>query len=77
MSDAPCKQRLNVTVRADLIEAARKAKLNLSQLLEDSLLQRLRESRAKQWQEEHRDALAAYRARVAHSGPWNKDLVRF
>ena len=31
------KQRLNVTVRADLIERARAAKLNLSSVIEESL----------------------------------------
>jgi antitoxin CcdA len=71
------KQRLNLTVRADMVQYAREAKLNLSQVLEETLLQRQREEAARLWQAQNREALAEYRARVERDGPWNKDLVRF
>ena len=77
MAGATTKQRLNLTVRADMVRYAREAKLNLSQVLEETLLQRQREEAARRWQEENREALVEYRARVERDGPWNKDLVRF
>lgn len=77
MATPTTKQRLNLTVRADMVRYARKAKLNLSQVLEETLLQRQREEAARLWQAENREALAEYRARVERDGPWNKDLVRF
>lgn len=77
MTAPKAKQRLNLTVRADMVQYAREAKLNLSQVLEETLLQRQREEAARRWQEENREALAEYRARVERDGLWNKDLVRF
>lgn len=71
------KRRLNLSVRSDLIDRARAAGLNLSQVLEDSLAQWLREAEGRRWMEENRKAIAAYNARVERDGPWNQDLVRF
>ncbi len=71
------KRRLNVTVRGELIDRARRAGLNLSQVFEDGLIQRLREEEGRRWQDENRQAIAAYNARVERDGPWNKDLIRF
>ncbi len=70
------KRRLNLSVRGDLIERARDAGLNLSELVEESLLRRLREDEGRRWLEENRQAIAEYNARVERDGPWNQDLVR-
>lgn len=71
------KRRLNLSVRGDLIDRARAAGLNLSQVLEDSLSAQLRAAAGRRWQEENRAAIAAYNVRVERDGPWNQDLVRF
>lgn len=71
------KRRLNVSVRGDLIERAREAGLNLSELVEQSLLRRLREEEARRWKEDNREAIAAYNARIERDGPLNADLLRF
>lgn len=71
------KRRLNVTVRGELIDRARRAGLNLSRVFEESLIQRLREEEGRRWLDENRDAIAAYNARLERDGPWNKDLTRF
>lgn len=73
---AGTKRRLNVTISGDLIDQARSAGLNLSQVFEESLAQRLREDAGRRWQEENREAIAAYNARVDREGPWNADLIR-
>jgi Post-segregation antitoxin (ccd killing mechanism protein) encoded by the F plasmid len=71
------KRRLNLSVRGDLIDRARRAGLNLSRVFEDSLSQRLREEEGRRWLEENREAIEHHRKRIERDGPWNKDLIRF
>ena len=71
------KQRLNVTVRADLIERARQQGLNLSSVLEESLTERLRKSDGQRWLEENAEAIEYHKARIKKEGMWNRDLIRF
>lgn len=70
------KRRLNVTISGDLIDQARRAGLNLSQVFEESLAQRLREDAGRRWQEENREAIAYHRERIEHEGMWNGEWVR-
>lgn len=71
------KQRLNVTVRSDLIERAREYGMNLSSVLEEGLTERLRKSEGERWLAENAEALAYHRARIERDGPLNADLVSF
>lgn len=71
------KQRLNVTVRADLIERAREQGLNLSSVLEESLTERLRKTEGERWLADNAEAIAHHKARIAKDGMWNRDLIRF
>jgi antitoxin CcdA len=77
MTAQTAKQRLNLTVRAELVRYARKAKLNLSQLLEETLVQKQREEAARHWQEENREAIEYHRRRIERDGMLNKDLLQF
>lgn len=77
MSYGSAKQRLNVTVRADLIERARAAKLNLSSVIEESLELKLRKTEGERWAEENAEAIAYHNARIERDGMWNRDLIRF
>ena len=71
------KQRLNVTVRADLIERAREQGLNLSSVLEETLTERLRKAEGERWLTENAQAIAHHKARIAKDGMWNRDMIRF
>ena len=71
------KQRLNVTVRGDLIERARAAGLNISSVVEESLTERLRKAEGERWLAENAEAIAYHKARIERDGPLNADLVRF
>lgn len=71
------KQRLNVTVRADLIERARAANLNLSSVVEESLELKLRKAEAERWAEENAEAIAYHNARIERDGMWHKGLTRW
>lgn len=69
------KQRLNLTVRGDLLQRAKDIGLNLSQVMEQGLTQQLRQTEAAHWQQENAAAIAAYNARVERDGPLCADLV--
>lgn len=71
------KQRLNVTVRGDLIERARAAGLNISSVVEESLTERLRKAEGERWLVENAEAIAYHKARIERDGPLNADFVRF
>lgn len=73
----PGKQRLNVTVRADLIARARAAKLNLSSVIEESLELRLRKAEGERWAAENAEAIAHYNARIERDGLWHKGMTPY
>ena len=54
------KSRVNLTLRADLVKEAKRSGVNLSQLAEDALEQRLREARAQRWRDENKEAIEAF-----------------
>ena len=71
------KRRLNLTVRGDLIDLARRAGLNLSQVFEESLARRLREEEGRRWLDENREAIKHHRQRIERDGMWNDGLTSF
>lgn len=71
------KRRINLTVDARLVERARAVGLNVSQIAEAALIQRLREEDGRRWLEENREAIEHHRRRIERDGMWNRDLVSF
>jgi len=64
----PSKRPANISVRSDLLDAAREAGLNLSATLESALERELAHAKARKWREDNREAIAAYNEYVeAHS----------
>lgn len=62
------KRATNVSIRGDLLTAARKAGVNLSATLERALQEELAEVDRKKWKEENRDAIEAYNDYVGKHG---------
>jgi antitoxin CcdA len=73
----PSKRPANVSVRSDLLEAAREAGLNLSATLESALQRELAEAKAKKWRENNREAIAAYNDYVEKHGAFSDDVRSF
>lgn len=71
------KRAANVSVRRDLLEAARAAGVNLSATLERALLQELGALERQKWREENREAIAAYNEHVAKHGTYSDSARRF
>ena len=71
------KSATNVSIRRDLLEAARASKINLSATLEQALIGKLREAQERQWREENREAIAAYNQHVEKHGVFSDESRSF
>ena len=71
------KLATNVTVRSDLLAAAREAGVNLSATLERALMEVLAEVKRKNWREDNRDAIAVYNEHVERHGGFSDDVRSF
>jgi antitoxin CcdA len=77
MPVAKRRKAVNVTVDQQLLSAARQHKLNLSKLLEDSLLDELKRRDQHDWLERNQDAIDAYNERIRKHGVFSDGLRRF
>ena len=75
--ETSAKRATNVSVRGDLLVAARAAGLNLSATLERALHQELAESRRAEWRERNRAAIAAYNKHIDDHGTFSDDVRSF
>ena len=71
------KRATNVSVRSDLLAAAREAGVNLSATLERALMEELAEAKRKKWRQETRDAIAAYNEHVEKYGVFSDGVRSF
>ena len=71
------KKPTNLSINSDLLAQARAEKLNLSRVLEERLLEILRERGRVAWLERNRTALEAYNQRVEQDGVFSDGLRRF
>jgi len=81
-SDATCntqvkKKAVHVSINSELVERARALKINLSQTLEDRLLELLRQKDREHWVKENKDAIAEYNQRVGNQGVFSESLRKF
>lgn len=71
------KKSTKLSINSELLRQARERKINLSQLLENSLVELLREEKSLSWREENREAIEEYNRRVAATGVFSDGLRRF
>jgi len=71
------KRPANLTINAELLDKARRLKINLSRTLEDRLVQLVREAEAKAWLAANRKAIDAFNTRVERDGVWSDKLRSF
>lgn len=71
------KKATNLSVNQDLLKRARALKLNLSQVLEDRLIELLREQERQVWLTENKDAIQDYNDRVEKHGVFSDGKRRF
>jgi antitoxin CcdA len=74
MSERQVKKRaVNLFVDADLLDEARRMRINVSETLERRLRTIVRAEQEKRWLEENRAAIEAYNLRVSQHGLLSDD----
>jgi len=71
------KRPANVSVRAELLDKAKRLGINLSRTLEDRLAVLVREAEAREWLARNQRALDAYNKRIEREGIWSDGLRGF
>ena len=71
------KKPTNVSINVELLQEARRLNLNLSQALEERLVELLREARRRRWLEENREALEDYNRFVERHGAFSDEVRQF
>jgi antitoxin CcdA len=74
ISDRPTKKRaVNLFVDAELLDHARRMRINISETLERRLRSLVRTELEKQWLQDNQEAIAQYNRRVAEYGLLSDD----
>jgi antitoxin CcdA len=69
LSDRPTKKRaVNLFVDAELLDEARRMRINISETLESRLRMIVRAEQERRWLDANKGALEAYNLRVARDG---------
>jgi antitoxin CcdA len=71
------RRPVNVTLRADVLAAARRRNINISEVAEQALIAALRQAEAAAWLAENAEAIEAHNERIDRAGPFNAGLRRF
>jgi antitoxin CcdA len=71
------KVAINVSLPTTLVQRARQAKINLSELLERAVDAELRTIDRQQWLDENRNAIENYNKHVVQHGVFSDGLRRF
>ena len=74
---ARLKRPANVSIRADLLETARRHGIDLSRALEERLVDLIRQKERDAWLERNRAAIEAYNERVEREGVFSDGLRTF
>ncbi|SNB47833.1 type II toxin-antitoxin system CcdA family antitoxin [Geobacter sp. DSM 9736] len=75
-SNAP-KKSTNLSINSDLLRQAKERRINISQALEQRLVELLREEKSLRWKEENREAIEDYNRRTEAHGTFSDGLRRF
>jgi len=77
MMNKTLKKAVNLRINQALIDEAKVLKINLSQTLETSLIEILREKQKEAWLQDNQDAVAAYNQRIEEKGVFSDGLRQF
>jgi antitoxin CcdA len=71
------RKATNLSINEDLLRRARALELNLSRVLEERLIEILRQEQRAEWVAENRDAIGDYNRRITERGSFSDGLRRF
>ncbi len=64
----PAKRATNLSLSSDILEAAKRLKINVSQVCDQHLREVVRGEQERQWREDHAGFIAAYNATIEAEG---------
>lgn len=76
-SGTATKRAANVSVRSDLLDAAREAGVNLSATLERALVEQLAEVKRRKWRQDNREAIDGYNEYIEKHGVFSDGVRTF
>lgn len=71
------KKAANLSINSDLLQKARSLHINLSQALEQRLIEMLLEEKRREWKAENQEAIEDYNRRIEAEGVFSDRLRRF
>lgn len=71
------KKAANLSINSDLLQKARSLHINLSQALEQRLIEMLLEEKRREWKAENQEATEDYNRRIEAEGAFSDRLRRF
>ena len=75
-TNAP-KKATNLTINSDLLQTAKKYKINLSATLEEALVLKVKEEQRLSWLAENKAAIEEYNNFVTEQGTFSDSLRKF
>ena len=64
----PAKRAVNLSLSADVLDAAKSLKINVSQVCDAHLREVVRQELERRWREDHADFIAVYNATIESEG---------
>ena len=71
------KKATNISINSDLLEKAKKYKINVSANVEKTLEELIRQHEIQNWEKENREAIASYNQRISENGSFSDGLRSF
>ena len=71
------KKAANLSINSDLLQKAKNLHINLSQALEQRLIEMLLEEKRREWKAENQEAIEDYNRRIEAEGVFSDGLRRF
>lgn len=71
------KRATNISINSDLLEKAKKYKINISANVEKTLEELIKQEEIKNWEKENQEAIESYNERIAKNGVFSDGLRSF
>lgn len=71
------KKPTNLTINSDLLIKAKELKINISSVLEQALVERLKQTQSDEWLRENSDSIASYNEHIEQFGVFSDTVGTF
>ena len=71
------KKATNLTINSDLLKKAKELHINISNSLEKTLIELIKEQEIKNWELQNKTSINSYNERVAKHGTFSDDIRSF